>query len=55
MPVITYETHGKTTRIRRDEYHADKDQFLTAYDTGENGRPKNKTNIPLQRVVRIDE
>lgn len=55
MPVITYETHDQTTRIRRDEYHADKDQFLTAFDRGDNGVVENNTNIPLQRVVRIDE
>lgn len=55
MVTITYETPDGIDTITRDEYHADKDQFLTAYDRGENAQIKSKTNIPIQRVVRIDE
>lgn len=55
MPVITYEALNGTTRIRRDEYHADNDPFVTAFDRGDNGVVENKTKLPIERVVRIDE
>lgn len=55
MSVITYERYDGIDTITRDEYHAEKDGFVTAYDRGDDNSIQHKTSIPIQRVVRIDE
>lgn len=42
--------------INRDTFHTEKRGIVTAFDNpGDASGLENKTHIPLQRVVRIDE
>jgi len=55
MARIHYETADGVDMIRREEYHAEAEPFLTAYNQAEGEPPADKVQIPLERIVRIHD
>jgi len=51
---IWYETADGTDSIERDEWHDEKDGFVTAYNDSDGNGVDRKVTFPIQRIVRID-
>jgi hypothetical protein len=51
---IDYDTPGGIDTVRRDDYHFEKDGWVTAYDNPDDRGVENFIQIPRRRVIRIE-
>lgn len=51
---ITYETADGTDSIERDEWHNDKDGFITAYNNPNSRGTADLVHVQTRRVVTIE-
>ena len=56
MSVIHYEkAGGEPGRLEREDYHAENKPFLTAFNYNTKSGVQDKIQIPIERIVAIEE